>query len=79
MVALVRESDAADLERRVDRCLAGSADVDFHRVTWESVYRALDPADPALAALRDYLETKSLGLRPAFALLDDDDADRSTG
>ena len=34
---------------RIDRCLAGSADVEFHRVTWESLYRALDPADPALA------------------------------
>jgi hypothetical protein len=70
VIALVRESDTADLERRIDRCLAGSADVGFHRVTWESLYRALDPADPALAALRDYLENKSFGLRPAFALAD---------
>ena len=77
VIALVRERDTTDLERRVDRCLAGTAELDFHRVTWESVYRALDPADPALAALRDYLENKSFGLRPAFALLDDV-ADRST-
>ena len=79
VLALVRESDTADLERRIDRCLAGSADVEFHRVTWESLYRALDPADHALASVRDYLENKSLGLRPAFALLDANGAaDRST-
>lgn len=70
VIALVRESDTADLERRIDRCLADTADVMFHRVTWESLYRALDPADLALASLRDYLENKSFGLRPAFSLHD---------
>lgn len=73
VVALVRESETADVERRVDRCLAGSADVEFHRVTWESLYRSLDADDPALEPLRRYLEDKSFGLRPAFALLDDRD------
>ena len=68
VVALVRESDTADVERRIDRCLAGTADVGFRRVTWESLYRALDPADPTLGPLRDYLERKSFGLRPAFAI-----------
>jgi hypothetical protein len=68
VIALVRKSDTADVERRVDRCLANAADVAFHRVTWESLYRALDPADPALKPLRQYLEQKSFGLRPAFAL-----------
>ncbi len=72
VVALVRESDTADVERRIDRCLAGSADVGFRRVTWESLYRALDAADPALEPLRRYLEAKSFGLRPAFALQDDE-------
>ena len=71
MIALVRESDTADVERRVDRCLADAADVGFRRVTWESLYRALDPADPALEPLRRYLEQKSFGLRPAFALHDE--------
>ncbi len=72
MIALVRESDTTDVERRVDRCLADTADVGFRRGTWESLYRALDPADAVLAPLRDYLENKSFGLRPAFALEDDD-------
>lgn len=74
VVALVRESDTADVERRVGRCLAGTADVGFRRITWETLYRALDPADPVLGPLRAYLEEKSLGLRPAFAL-DGDDAE----
>jgi hypothetical protein len=68
VIALVRESDTSDVERRVDRCLANAADVVFHRVTWESLYRALDPADPTLEALRRYLHGKSFGLQPAFAL-----------
>ena len=72
VVALVRESDTADVKRRIDRCLADTADVGFRRVTWEMLYRALDPADLALAPLRDYLENKSFGLRPAFALHDDE-------
>jgi len=71
VIALVREIDTADVERRVDRCLAGTAEVEFRRVTWESLYRALDPADPALEVLRRYLERKSFGLRPAFALHDE--------
>ena len=71
VIALVRESDTADVERRIDRCLAGTAEVEFRRVTWESLYRALDPADPALEVLRRYLERKSFGLRPAFALHDE--------
>lgn len=74
VVALVRERDTADVERRVDRCLTGTADVGFRRITWETLYRALDPADPVLGPLRDYLEEKSFGLRPAFAL-DGDDAE----
>ncbi|MSO94561.1 MAG: hypothetical protein EXQ81_02045 [Thermoleophilia bacterium] len=72
VIAVVRESDTTDVERRVGRCLAETADVAFRRVTWESLYRALDPADPALAPLRGYLENKSFGLRPAFALQDDE-------
>ena len=72
VVALVRESDTADVERRIGRCLADTADVRFRRVTWEALYRALDPADPALGLLRQYLEEKSFGLRPAFALQDDE-------
>ncbi|MEO5632632.1 hypothetical protein [Gaiella sp.] len=72
VVALVRESDTADVERRIDRCLADTADVGFRRVTWESLYRSLDAADPALWKLRAYLEAKSFGLRPAFALQSDE-------
>ena len=68
VIALVGESDTADVERRIGRCLADTAEVGFRRVTWESLYRALDPADLALAPLREYLENKSFGLRPAFAL-----------
>jgi hypothetical protein len=75
VVALVRSSESADLERRVGRCLADSADVGFRRATWESLYAALDPADPGLAPLRAYLEDKSYGLRPAFALHDAGDTE----
>ncbi len=77
VIALVRESDTADVERRIGRCLAETADVGFRRATWESLYRALDPADPSLGSLRRYLEEKSFGLRPAFALQDDDAEDVS--
>jgi len=73
VVALVRESELTGSERLVGRCLAETADVAFRRVTWESLYRALDPDEPKLAPLRRYLENKSYGLRPAFALLDDAD------
>ena len=64
----MRASESADLERWVGRCLADTADVGFRRVTWESLYAALDPDDEPLAPLRAYLENKSYGLRPAFAL-----------
>jgi len=73
VVALVRAGESADLERRVGRCLADNADVAFRRVTWESLYAALDPDDDVLVPLRDYLENKSYGLRPAFALHEEDD------
>jgi hypothetical protein len=73
VVALVRASESVDLERWVGRCLAPTADVGFRRFTWESLYAALEPADPSLVPLRDYLENKSYGLRPAFALDDGDD------
>jgi hypothetical protein len=72
VVALVRSSESAELERRVGRCLAETADVAFRRFTWEALYAALDPDDEALAPLRRYLESKSFGLRPAFALHDKD-------
>ena len=68
VVALVRESESTGLERQVGRCLAESADVAFRRFTWESLYAALDSEDGSLAPLRGYLENKSYGLRPAFAL-----------
>ena len=76
VVALVRASESPEVERRVGRCLADTADVSFRRVTWESLYAALDPNDPALAPIRAYLENKSYGLRPAFALDDEDAAAR---
>ena len=72
VVALGRESDRADVERKVSRCLAASAEVGFRRGTWESIYRALDPDDGRLGLLLAYLENKSLGLRPAFALRPDE-------
>ena len=78
VVALLRESDPAAVERTVGRCLAETADVGFRRVTWESLYRAL-PDEPELEPLRLYLENKSYGLRPAFALQDDDDAGSAPG
>ncbi len=71
VVALVRETDPAAVEQSVGRCLAETADVSFRRVTWETLYRAL-PDEPELEALRLYLENKSYGLRPAFALQEDD-------
>jgi hypothetical protein len=73
VVALVRTSESADLERWVGRCLADTADVAFRRGAWESLYAALDPEDAALAPLRAYFENKSHGLRPAFALHGEDD------
>jgi hypothetical protein len=68
VVALSRKSERAGVEKWVGRCLAETADVAFRRVTWETLYRALDPDEPKLAPLRRYLENKSYGLRPAFAL-----------
>ena len=50
VVALVRESDPAAVERTVGRCLAETADVGFRRVTWETLYRAL-PDEPELEAV----------------------------
>jgi len=72
VVALARESELVGVEKWVGRCLAESADVAFRRVTWESLYRALDPTDPKLEPLRAYLENKSYGLRPAFALQEEE-------
>ena len=74
VVALVRKNDTADLERKVGRFLADPAEVGFRRATWESLYQALDPDEPRLSPLRDYLENKSFGLRPAFSLEDDEPA-----
>jgi hypothetical protein len=77
VVALVRASESPELERWVGRCLADTADDAFRRVTWESLFAALDADDGTLAPLRAYLENKSYGLRPAFALADEDDAEES--
>ena len=41
--------------------------VGFRRATWEALHADL-PATDHLADLRDYLENKSVGLRPAFDL-----------
>ena len=68
VVALVREHDTTDIESWVNRCLAGTADVGFRRVTWEDLYRGLDPGDSGVSGLRDYMENKSFGLRRAFAI-----------
>ena len=70
----MRESDPAAVEHTVGRCLAETADVGFRRLTWESLYRAL-PDEADLQPLRLYLENKSYGLRPAFALQGDDAED----
>jgi len=77
VVALVRESDPAPVERWVGRCLAETADVAFHRVTWETLYRSL-PEEPELEPLRLYLESKSYGLRPAFTLKEDDTGEETS-
>jgi hypothetical protein len=68
VVALVRENDPTEVERWVGRCLAETATVEFRRATWEDLYRALDPDEPSLQLLRRYLESKSYGLRQAFAV-----------
>ena len=73
VVSLVRENDPTAIEKWVGRCLAETADVGFRRATWEALYRALDPDDTRLEPLRRYLESKSYGLRPAFALQEADD------
>lgn len=73
VVSLVRENDPTNIEKWVGRCLAATADVDFRRATWEELYRALDPHDAGLELLRLYMENKSYGLRPAFALQEADD------
>jgi hypothetical protein len=77
VVALVRASESPQLERWVGRCLADTADVAFRRVTWESLFAALDADDGTLAPLCAYLENKSYGLHPAFALADEDDSEES--
>ncbi len=74
VVSLVRESDPTTIEKWVNRCLTAGAGVGFRRATWEDLYRALDPGDSALEALRLYLENKSYGLRPAFAVHEADTA-----
>ena len=68
VVSLVRENDPTTIEKWVGRCLAATADVRFRRATWEGLYRALDPDHAGLEHLRRYMENKSYGLRPAFAL-----------
>ena len=77
VVALVRESDPAPVERWVGRCLAETADVAFHRVPWETLYRSL-PEEPELEPLRLYLESKSYGLRPAFTLKEEDTGEETS-
>lgn len=72
VVSLVRENDTTEIEKWIGRCLAETADVGFRRATWEALYRALDPDDTRLEHLRRYLENKSYGLRPAFALQEAD-------
>jgi hypothetical protein len=68
VVSLVRENDSGRIEKWVGRCLSATADVGFRRATWEALYRALDPDNAGLEHLRHYMENKSYGLRPAFAL-----------
>jgi hypothetical protein len=67
VVALVRESDKTEIASWVTQCLMSDVPVPFRRGTWEGFYRAL-PVDPSVKLLRDYLESKSVGLRPAFAI-----------
>ena len=68
VVSLVRENDPTTIEKWMGRCLAATADVRFRRATWEGLYQALDPDLAGLEHLRRYMENKSYGLRPAFAL-----------
>jgi hypothetical protein len=77
VVSLARENDPITIEKWVARCLAATIDVGFRRATWEALYRALDPDDRAVENLRRYMENKSYGLRPAFALHEADPADVS--
>jgi hypothetical protein len=67
VVALVREADTAEIVSWVAQCLVPNGPLQFARSTWEALYRAL-PVDPSLKRLRDYFESKSVGLRPAFAI-----------
>ena len=46
--------------------MAPNATVATTSATWEQLYAALPRANARVAALRSYLETKSVGLRPAF-------------
>ena len=63
VVALVRESDPAAVERTVGRCLAETADVGFRRVTWESLYGAL-PDEPELGRCGSTWRTRATGSAP---------------
>ena len=67
VVALVRRKDAPEIEETVGRYLRPDSRVGFRRATWEALHADL-PATDDLADLRDYLENKSVGLRPAFDL-----------
>jgi hypothetical protein len=48
--------------------MAPDAPVATRSVTWEQLYAALPPDDERVSTLRNYLETKSVGLLPAFDL-----------
>lgn len=67
VVLLTREKDVTPVDTWIRNCLSDACETTFSRLTWEAVYQSL-PDDPALGLLRRYFESKSYGLRQAFAL-----------
>jgi len=65
VISLVPKSKAVDIEPTVRQFLPATPPVSFGESTWEDLYDVL-PDDPSLSPLRDYMETKTAGMRKAF-------------
>ena len=68
VVALVRHRYAKAVSEWGVDYMGPDAPVATHSVTWEQLYAALPPDDERVSSVRNYLETKSVGLLRAFHL-----------
>jgi hypothetical protein len=68
VVALGRKKDKTPIAAWVSACLAPECTVSTSVMSWEQIYHSVPLAGATVRRLRDYLETKSHSLRPAFDL-----------